>query len=232
MIPLLIALLVAPAEAGPGRRRRGEEVPEPPVRPEVTAMAAVHTQPAAGSLWNTSTALELYGVDSNTRRVGDLVTVRIREYTSTALDAGTTSNRGSSADYGVTGALGVEQGILANNPGMGGGLTVGGSSSSSFTGTGATSRGGSVDTEITCEIIEINEAGVLHLWGFKEIRVNRETQYVSLDGLARPRDVRLDNTITSDRLASAHIEVTGGGVVADKQGPGFIVRLLDALWPF
>jgi flagellar L-ring protein precursor FlgH len=187
---------------------------------------------AAGSLWSDKAALELYGVDSNNRRLGDLVTVRIREYTSTALDAGTTSNRGSSADYGVTGALGIEQGIIANNPGLGGGINIGGSSSSTFTGNGTTSRGGSVDTEITCEIIEISDAGLLRLWGFKQIRVNRETQYVTLDGLARPRDVRLDNTITSDRLATAHIEVTGGGVVADKQGPGFFVRLLDALWPF
>jgi flagellar L-ring protein precursor FlgH len=173
----------------------------------------------------------MYGLNANSRQVGDLVTVRIRDYTATALDAGTSSNRGSSADYGVTGALGVEQGILANNPGLGGGLTVGGSSSSSFTGTGTTSRGGSVDTEITCEILEVNGDNI-RLWGFKEIRVNRETQYVTFEGVTRSRDVSVDNTIESARFASAHIEITGGGVVADKQGPGFVVRLLDALWPF
>lgn len=232
MIPLLIALLIAPAEAGPGRRRRAEAVPEPPVRPEVTVVVQDAPPVAAGSLWAGSTSMQIYGVNANTRQVGDLVTVRIREYTATALDAGTTSNRGSSADYGVSGALGIEQGILANNPGMGGGLTVGGSSSSSFTGTGTTSRGGSVDTDVTCEVLEIGENGVLRLWGFKEIRVNRETQYVTFEGYARPQDVLLDNSIESSRVANAHIEVTGGGVVADKQGPGFVVRLLDALWPF
>ncbi len=231
MIPLLIALLIAPAEAGPGRRRRAEAVAEPPVRPEVSAVVETPVVQAPGSLWGGSTSMVMYGLNANSRQVGDLVTVRIREYTATALDAGTSSNRGSSADYGVTGALGVEQGILANNPGLGGGLTVGGSSSSSFTGTGTTSRGGSVDTDLTCEILEVNGDNI-RLWGFKEIRVNRETQYVTFDGVARSRDVSVDNTIESARFAMAHIEITGGGVVADKQGPGFVVRLLDALWPF
>jgi flagellar L-ring protein precursor FlgH len=232
MIPLLIALLIAPAEAGPGRRRRGDDVSEPPVRPEVTAVVEVQAAQVPGSLWGGSTSMAMYGLNSNSRQVGDLVTVRIREYTATALDAGTTSNRGSSAEYGVGGALGIEQGILANNPGMGGGLNVGGSSSSTFTGNGTTSRGGTVDTDVTCEIIEVKPNGVIRLWGFKEIRVNRETQYVSFDGEARSQDVTVDNTIESARFALAHIEITGGGVVADKQGPGFVVRLLDALWPF
>ena len=230
MIPLLTALSVA--NAGPGRRNRNEPPPEPPQRPEVVHVID-HTVPQeAGSLYVDVAASELYGVNANSRRVGDLVTVVIREESNTVLDASTSATRDSSADYGVSGALGVDQGLLNNNPGLGGGINVGGSSSSSFSGSGATSRGASVASEVTCEIIEILPAGTLRLWGYKELRVNGEIQYQTFEGVARPRDIRLDNTIESDRMAFARIETTGGGVVADKQRPGLIVRILDALWPF
>jgi len=227
-----LILMMGTADAGPGRRRHAEPPPEPPQRPEVAHMVDHSAGAAPGSLWSESVGREMYGVDSNTRRLGDLVTVLIREESATTLDAATTASRDSSADYGVSGALGADQGLLNNNPGMGGRINVGGSSSSSFTGTGATSRGASVASEITCEIIEVLPAGTLRLWGYKELRVNGEVQYQTFEGVARPRDIRLDNTIESDRLAFARIETTGGGVLADKQRPGLIIRILDALWPF
>jgi len=64
------------------------------------------------------------------------------------------------------------------------------------------------------------------------VRVNREVQYVVLDGIARPRDIRMDNTVPSSLLAQSKIEITGSGVVADKQGAGLGQRIIDAIWPF
>jgi flagellar L-ring protein precursor FlgH len=42
----------------------------------------------------------------------------------------------------------------------------------------------------------------------------------------------MDNTVSSDMLAEAKVEITGTGVIADKQSPGFFARVLDWLWPF
>jgi hypothetical protein len=44
--------------------------------------------------------------------------------------------------------------------------------------------------------------------------------------VVRARDIQLNNMVGSDLLADAKIEVTGNGVVADKQGPGIGTRIL------
>ena len=70
------------------------------------------------------------------------------------------------------------------------------------------------------------------MWGYKQIRSNRETQYLVVEGLARPLDIQADNTIVSSLLAEAKIEFNGSGVVADKQGPGIVQRGRHHAWPF
>ena len=56
--------------------------------------------------------------------------------------------------------------------------------------------------------------------------------FLVVEGLARPRDIQADNTITSGLLAEAKIQFNGAGVVGDKQGPGVVHRVMDHAWPF
>ena len=106
-------------------------------------------------------------------------------------------------------------------------------SASSYNGDGNTSRQGSIRGQITCRVIEVREdTKNLVIFGWKEVRANRETQYLSLSGVVRPQDIRNDNTISSQVIADAKIEYTGSGVVSDKQGPGLGARILDTIWPF
>ena len=77
---------------------------------------------------------------------------------------------------------------------------------------------------LTCEVIAVKSNGNLVVFGWKEVRSNRETQYLSLSGEVRPQDIRANNTIDSNLLANARIEYTGSGVVSDKQGPGLGTR--------
>ena len=51
-------------------------------------------------------------------------------------------------------------------------------------------------------------------------------------GLVRQRDIAANNTVNSSSLAEAQIEVYGEGVLADKQRPGWMTRILDHIWPF
>ena len=53
-----------------------------------------------------------------------------------------------------------------------------------------------------------------------------------VQGVARDRDIDADNTIMSTSLAEARIELYGEGVLADKQRPGWLARILDNVWPF
>lgn len=218
-------LLVASASA------RKEPEPEPPQRPEVAAPA--EQAPAqAGSLWNEVQARRVMGLDAGARQVGDLVTVLILEQTTTNIDASTETGRDSTVAAGIDALLGAEKSILDAHPDMGGKIALGAGATSTYTGAGGTSRGSAIETMLTCEVIEVLPNGNLRIWGYKQVRVNRETQYVVLDGVVRPRDIRMDNTVASERLAQAKFEVTGSGVVSDKQGPGIVARALDHLWPF
>jgi flagellar L-ring protein FlgH len=205
--------------------------PPPPVKPEVATLAAGRpVEP--GSLWSEVQGRKLIGLDFSARQVGDLVTVLLLEETNTSLGATTDLARDSSVEASIDALLGAEKTLTAAHPNMGGSISVAGGTATNFAGTGATSRGSEITTSLTCEVIEVMPNGNLRLWGYKKVRVNRETQYVVITGVVRPRDIQMDNTVISDRLSEAEFEITGTGVVSDKQGPGVGTRLIDRLWPF
>lgn len=188
--------------------------------------------PPPGSLWTEVGTRALIGADGNARRVGDLITVKIEDTSSTSLGADTSTSRAGAADYKITAALGLDQQILSANPSMGGSIGLGGESTSSHVGTGSTSRQGSLAATITCQVKEVLPNGNLRITGSKQVKVNRETQFLTIEGIVRPRDILLDNTVRSDLIAEARIEFTGAGVLADKQGPGWGTRIADTVWPF
>lgn len=215
-----------PAEEAPPALPPG--VPQPPV--VMAAPPAPRSPP--GSLWSETSALQLLGLEGNARQVGDLITVHIMEETATKVDSATSTGRGSETQLGVGALLGLETSILNANPNMGESISIDLSGERKFSGSGTTERGSEVKATLTCEVIQVLQNGNLKVWGWKEVRVNRETQYVVLQGIVRPRDIQMDNTVTSDLVAQAQIEITGRGVIADREGPGVGTRILDKIWPF
>ena len=196
-------------------------------------VAETKTPSGSGSLWSPVRTRMLVGLEGNSRRVGDLVTVNIDERTSSQIMAETQTVKESKVANSVGALFGLRQDIINSNPNLGGNIEMDTSGSSSYNGDGNTSRQGVVRGQITCRVVEVREdTGNLVVFGWKEVRANRETQYLSLSGVIRPQDIRNDNTISSQVIAEAKIEFTGSGVVSDKQGPGFGTRLLDHVWPF
>jgi len=171
-------------------------------------------------------------MDSNSRRVGDLITVNISEETETELQADTSSSRDSTIGGGVGSMLGIGSGMVGANPNLNGELSLSLSGNADFSGDGKTRREGTLNGTLTCRVVEVMPNGNLKLWGYKEVRSNKETQYLILEGLVRPRDVQADNTVDSYLLAEARIEFAGAGTVSDKQKPGSVHRVLDHAWPF
>lgn len=196
-------------------------------------VAETKTPMNTGSLWNPVRTRMLVGMEGNARRVGDLITIHIDERTSSQIFAETQTVKESKVANSVGALFGLRQDIVAANPNMGGNIEMDTSSSSAYNGDGNTSREGVVRGQITCRVVEVREdTGNLVVFGWKEVRANRETQYLSLSGVVRPQDIRNDNTISSQVIAEAKIEFTGSGVVSDKQGPGMGTRILDHVWPF
>ena len=196
-------------------------------------VAQTQTPSSAGSLWSPVRTRMLVGMEGNARRVGDLITVNIDERTSSQIMAETQTAKESKMANSINALFGIKQQIVDANTNLGGSIEMDTNSASAYNGDGNTSREGSVRGQITCRVIEVREdTGNLVVFGWKEVRANRETQYLSLSGVVRPQDIRNDNTISSQVIAEAKIEYTGSGVVSDKQGPGFGTRIIDNIWPF
>ncbi len=206
----------------------------PPVTsgPAPTMREARRRVISPGSVWIESEALQLLGLEGNARQVGDLITVKISERTSTLVDSETKTGRSSTVGAGISALFGLESSVLSANPNMGESIQLDVSGARDFEGKGTTSRGATASATITCQVVEVMSSGNLLVHGTKQVRVNREVHYVVLKGLVRPQDIQMDNTVTSDLLAQAQIEITGQGVVADPQGPGIGTRILDRVWPF
>jgi flagellar L-ring protein precursor FlgH len=101
-----------------------------------------------------------------------------------------------------------------------------------FDGKGSSDRTGHIKAYISATVEMMLPNGNLFIKGKREIRVNHETQYITLSGIIRPEDISPGNEISSVYVADARIGYAGAGPVADKQKPGWLGRIVDHVWPF
>ncbi|MBU0675094.1 MAG: flagellar basal body L-ring protein FlgH [Proteobacteria bacterium] len=186
----------------------------------------------SGAIYQAGTGLDLYG-DRRARRVGDLVLVKIVESSSGAKKATTSTGRKSSVSGGITSLFGAMKYLTDKNVRFVPSATnIQAELTNDFEGTGETKRNSTVTATISARVVEKTLDGNLLIRGFREIRVNEETQHIILSGLIRPQDVGDDNSILSSYISDARIEYGGSGVVSEKQRPGWLARSLDVVWPF
>jgi flagellar L-ring protein precursor FlgH len=210
----------------------------PPHPPKYVYQEVAIPEPSTNSLWRDSAGLF---EDIKARRVNDLVTIKVIENIVGSNSADTSTSRDSSADFSMTDFFGMNNDFnLHNLWGLKGfykgsnvfSPTVKGKGKSDFKGDGNTAREGKLIGTITAKIVELMPNGNLVLESRKDITINREKQVLIFRGMIRPDDIASDNTILSSRVADAEIYLVGDGVVQDKQGPGWLVRILDKAWPF
>jgi flagellar L-ring protein precursor FlgH len=184
------------------------------------------------SLWRDTASLY---EDVKARRLNDLITINVVENISGSGAADTAASRKSSADAAVTSLLGVPLNLnLPNLYGNGKTFspTVSGSSQNDFKGSGATTRSGNLVGTITAKVVEVMPNGLLALESRKEITINNEKQILVLRGMVRPDDIAVDNSVLSSRIADAEVFFVGDGVIQGKQDTGWLVKMLDKVWPF
>lgn len=96
-------------------------------------------------------------------------------------------------------------------------------------GRGHTSRSGQVRTTVSVRIIEHLSNGMLRIKGEREVSINDEKAFIHISGLVRADDIAYDNTVLSYRLADAHIDINGDGVVTSAQQQSWLWRALKWL---
>ncbi len=170
---------------------------------------------AAESLWSDNSQ-DLYQ-DYPDYEMGDIITVVIEEDASAIQSA----NSDASQDSNYNAESG---GLLDFIP------FFDFSYSDSETADGQTQRSGTLEADITTEVVELRDNGNLKIQGSKRVKINGEIQTIVLEGVIRPQDINFDNEVSSKRVSSANIEYEGEGVVGDKQDPGLLTRLVNFIF--
>jgi flagellar L-ring protein FlgH len=216
--------LIAPLLLG-GCANRGAEVKTPTFDEQIP-----RPQPSyvSGSLWQAS-SIGL-AEDLKARRRGDIITVVISEQASASKQASTGTKRGTSMSAGMPNLLGLEKTPLKGWVDLEKLLNL--SFDSKFDGSGSTSRQENLQAVISAKVVEVIANGNLMIEGRRNVKVNNEDQVIVLTGMVRSRDVSADNSISSSLIADARIAYSGKGIISDRQKPGWLMNVLDAVWPF
>ncbi|MDD2366566.1 MAG: flagellar basal body L-ring protein FlgH [Desulfuromonadaceae bacterium] len=221
IFPLIIVLLLSGcAVQKTDVKTAGFE--EPPAKPAPDY--------SSGSIWQSSSA----GLtdDLKARRRGDTLTIVISEVASASKASKTDTSRGSEISAGIPNFMGLEGSKVASQYLADLSKLISASNASKFSGSGSTSRDESLKATITARVVDVLPNGNLLIEGRRNIKVNNEDQEIVLEGTVRPRDVAQDNTVNSIYVADAKISYSGRGIISDQQSPGWLMSILDKVWPF
>ena len=184
----------------------------------------------AGSIWQASSSS--LTEDMKARRRGDILTVVITEQASASKQATTGTERKSNVSAGIPNLLGLETNMTGIRNWMDLSNLISASTASKFDGSGSTTRKENLNATITTRVVDVLPNGNFIIEGRRNVRVNQEDQIILLEGTVRPRDISSDNTINSSYVANARITYAGKGIISDRQQPGWLMGLVDKLWPF
>lgn len=206
----------------------------PTTMPELTQPQITEPEPLdnPGSLFDPNQAEFLYD-DNRANRVGDIVLVTVAETTNADNKSETTAKRQSDMDISATAIprTGLP-GLITRPLGLSAGAQFNTTHDSNLTTTGEVKQNTTFTATVATRIVRMLPGRVMQVEGARQIRINNETQILVVRGLVRQRDIASDNSVPSGKLAQAQVEVYGEGILADKQKPGWLTRILDNIWPY
>lgn len=183
-----------------------------------------------GSIWqaNSSGLTEEF----KARRKGDIVTILIAETASASKAAKTDTSRATAISAGMPNFMGLETaGFFTKNFGDLSKL-LNASTDSTYAGSGSTSRQESLNATISAKVIDVLPNGNLQIEGRRNVKVNNEDQIIVVEGTVRPSDINAANVVNSGFVADARITYSGKGIISDRQSPGWLMNIIDKVWPF
>jgi flagellar L-ring protein precursor FlgH len=168
---------------------------------------------------------------SKAGRRGDHVLVRVLHSVTGDSKATTSLSRESESEAGISAMLGLETMIPQLLPGVSPTASIKGNSSNGFTGQGGTNRLGMLRTDVTAKVLSVLPNGYLEIGARQQVKINNEVDILWLYGVVDPSLIGVDNSISSRNIADLRMEYSGMGVIAGKQRPGWLSRVLDIVQP-
>ena len=175
-----------------------------------------------GAIYQAGQEMALFA-DLKARRVGDVLTIVLNENTNASKSATTTTSKTSAVtDTGPTifGKSIMTKGVPILDTTLSGSHT--------FDGEGTASQGNSFVGSLTVTVTEVESNGNLVVEGDKNLKLNQGDEFIHISGVVRPADVMTNNTVTSDKIADAHISYSGKGVIANANQMGWLTRFFNS----
>ncbi len=225
----LVLLVLASLFVATGCAKKETVVAKIP-EPLESAVISEPVPQSPGSIWTGDEGNLL--ADLKAHQVGDIVTVIIKEQASASKESSTETGRDTSMTAGIPALFGYEKIFAENNPNLNMSELVKADFSNKFKGSGKITRKEDLVATLTTQVVRVYPNGNMKIRGGKSVIVNNENQIIYLTGIVRPHDVNADNTVDSRNILNAQIAYTGKGAISDKQKPGWLMRVLDNVWPF
>jgi flagellar L-ring protein precursor FlgH len=195
-----------------------------PVTPRVLPPPTPRTE---GAIYQAGQEMALFA-DLKARRVGDVLTIVLNESTNASKNAATSTTKTSAvADTGpaLFGKSITTKGVPILDTTLTG--------STAFSGQGSSSQGNSLVGSLTVTVTDVQANGNLVVQGDKSLRLNQGDEFIHISGVIRPADIATNNTVTSDKLADAHISYSGKGVIDSSNRMGWLTRFFNSVFsPF
>ncbi len=165
--------------------------------------------------------------DRRAFRVGDIVTIRLEERTSSSKSAETSVSKDQNSQalnplvFGEDFGSPISESMNLLNH------------SRTFGGSADSDQSNRLDGTITAIVAEVYHNGLMRVRGEKWLRLNRGEEFLRVSGLLRSEDIGDDNSVSSARLADARFAYSGTGELADSNAPGWLSRFfLSPKFPF
>jgi flagellar L-ring protein precursor FlgH len=216
LAPIIAGALLSGCSMLPHKEHKAD-----PVVPRTLPPPVARTD---GAIYQAGQEMALFA-DLKARRVGDVLTIILNEATTASKNAETkTSKTSAVTDTGPTifGKSIMTKGVPILDTTLSG--------SQAFDGAGTASQGNSFVGSLTVTVTQVESNGNLVVQGEKTLKLNQGDEFIQISGVVRPADVMTNNTVTSDKIADAHISYSGKGVIANANQMGWLSRFFNSVF--
>jgi flagellar L-ring protein precursor FlgH len=180
------------------------------------------------SIWaRRDKSLQAPYTDDVARRIGDTLTIVIAEGSKVDNKAKRDLQKETSRSGEFAGTT-SHDGIVEKLPGF----ALGTESSNDLKSKADYKDERSFEDRVSVVVIDVLPNGNLVVNGTRDRSIAGDIQTIEVSGLVRPSDIAYDNTIKSQRVANFRIVTKNAGISAPYTRPGWLGRILDAVWPW
>ncbi len=169
-------------------------------------------------------------MDNRARRVGDLLTVVVREVTGASTNEARKLDKNNSESgkfnfAGKTSSNGASREAAAE-------MSSSQSSDRAFNGSAGYENDRKFLDQMTVTVVDVLPNGNLVIEGYRKRIVSNETRLLRISGVVRANDVDLKNSIESRSIANFSVSYEGTGVESRFTNQGWLGRVGNKVWPW